>query len=51
MATRKKAADIFYSKVISEDKIRDRLKVSMEKAQLEESKKLKVFQMKEMARR
>jgi hypothetical protein len=33
LSTKKKAAEIFFSKVLNEDKLRSRLKISMEKAQ------------------
>ena len=41
--TKKKAANVFYSKVLNEDKVRDRMRMSFERAQAAEHLKLKVF--------
>jgi hypothetical protein len=51
LRTKKKAADIFYSKVVNEDRLRDRLKINTERALHEQQMRLKVFHMREMARR
>ncbi|TNV82459.1 hypothetical protein FGO68_gene1849 [Halteria grandinella] len=51
MQTKKKAADIFFSKVLNEDKIRDKLKQQVEQQQQIEHIRLKIFHQKEVARR
>ena len=51
MATKKQATEIFFGKVLNEDRIRDRMREQSEKARQQEQQRLKIYHMREMARR
>jgi hypothetical protein len=51
LATKKQAAEIFFGKVLNEDKIRQRMHQQAEKARQQEQLRIKIYHMREMARR